>query len=210
MKEILAQLPQRFSQTGDLHADAMALLVYYGYTNTAGHCTAVAAQARQLAEQFGADPQRAQAAGWLHDVSAILPVSERLATARQWGLEILPAEKTAPMLLHQKLSAVIAQDLFDIVDEQVLSAISCHTTLKAHASLLDKVVFVADKVAWDQPGTPPYRRELEEALPHSLDKAALCYLDHLWQHRTELAAVHPWFVDAHRELQQAVGTGFGA
>jgi len=209
MNEILSQLSHGLGWTGDLRTDVIAFLTQNGYTNTARHCTAVAAQARILAERFGADPQRAQAAGWLHDVSAILPVSQRLDTARQWGLGILPAEEAAPMLLHQRLSAVIAQDLFGVADHQVLGAIGCHTTLKAHASLLDKVVFVADKIAWDQPGTPPYLPDLKQALTHSLDKAVLCYLNHLWQRRKELAAIHPWFVDAHRELQQSIGTGSG-
>jgi predicted HD superfamily hydrolase involved in NAD metabolism len=207
MNMILPQLTQGLAWTGDLRTDATAFLIHNGYTNTADHCTSVAAQARQLAEQFGADPESAQAAGWLHDISAVIPVSQRLDTARQWGLEVLPAEEAAPMLLHQKLSAMIAQNLFDVVDQQVLSAIGCHTTLKAHASLLDKVVFIADKIAWDQSGVPPYLLKVERALPRSLDRAVLCYLDHLWQRREELAAVHPWFVDAYRELEDSIGTG---
>jgi predicted HD superfamily hydrolase involved in NAD metabolism len=202
MKEILKQLSQGLVWTGDLRTDALTFLSHNGYTNTAAHCTAVAAQARKLAEQFGADIQQAQAAGWLHDISAILPVPRRLSTARRWGLEILPAEEAAPMLLHQKLSAVIAQDLFGVADRCVFDAIRCHTTLRANASLLDKIVFVADKIAWDQPGTPPYQRKLARALTHSLDKATLCYLDHLWQQRETLAAIHPWFVDAYHDLDK--------
>jgi predicted HD superfamily hydrolase involved in NAD metabolism len=202
MKEILSQLSQGFLWTGDLRTDVTALLGHFNYANTADHCKAVAAQARQLAKQFGADPERALAAGWLHDISAIVPVARRLSTARRWGLEILPAEKAAPMLLHQKLSAVIALDLFHVSDERVLGAIRCHTTLKARASLLDKVVFIADKVAWDQSGAPPYLLELEETLAHSLDRAVLCYLEHLWRRKEELAAVHPWFVDAYHDLKQ--------
>ena len=204
MKLLLTQLSKGLSWTGSLRTDVVALLTHNGYTTTVNHCLAVAAQARRLAVQFGADPQQAQASGWLHDVSAIIPASQRLAVARQWGLAVLPAEETAPMLLHQRLSAVIAQDLFGIQGEDVLSAVSCHTTLKGQASRLDKVVFLADKIAWDQPGTPPYQRELAQALPHSLDRAVLAYLDHLWQQRETLAAVHPWFVDAYQELEQSV------
>ena len=200
MRPLLAELANGLSWAGDLRVDVPRLLVHHHYTNTAQHCAAVAAQAARLAEQFGADPQKARAAGWLHDVSAIIPSSQRLAVARQWGLDVLPAEEKAPMLLHQKLSTVIAQDLFGIQDERVLSAIGCHTTLKAHASLLDKALFVADKVAWDQPGEPPYQHELTQALTYSLDRAAFCYLDHLWQQRESLAAVHPWLVNAYLEL----------
>lgn len=199
MKAMLAQFTQGLVWTGDLRTDVVALLTHNGYTNTAEHCLAVAAQAQHLATQFSADTNLAEAAGWLHDVSALIPTAQRLAVARQWKLDILPAEERAPMLLHQKLSAVIAKEFFNITDRAVLSAIECHTTLKAHASLLDKVVFIADKVAWDQAGAPPYQPQLERALAHSLDEAVFCYLDYLWQHREELAAVHPWFVDAYRE-----------
>jgi HD superfamily phosphohydrolase YqeK len=114
---------------------------------------------------------------------------------------VLTAEEAAPMLLHQRLAALIARKMLGIVDAPVLSAICCHTTLKANASRLDKVVFLADKLAWDQPGRPPYQSKLLAALDESLDRAAFCYLQHLWQHRETLQAVHPWFLEAYHELK---------
>jgi HD superfamily phosphohydrolase YqeK len=99
---------------------------------------------------------------------------------------------------------VIARDVFAVRDSAVLSAIECHTTLKSGASVLDKVVFLADKIAWDQPGTPPYIVQLTQALDRSLDKAVWVYLDHLWQRRATLQAIHPWFVRAYRELSDLV------
>jgi len=103
------------------------------------------------------------------------------------------------MIIHQKLSVVIAREIFAIEDDAVFSAIGCHTTLKAQASLLDKIVFVADKIQWDQPGLPPYLGSLQEALLHSLDAAAFVYLDYLWQQRASLRVVHPWPRAAHEE-----------
>ena len=198
MHRLLAQLIRDVPLTGQVHADAKALLTQYGCSSTVRHCQLVAAQAERLAGQFGAEPARAQVAGWLHDISAVFPVSRRVSAARGLGLEILPEEEAAPMLLHQKLSAAMANEVFGIVDDAVLSAIECHTTLKAGASTLDKVVFIADKVAWDQPGVPPYIQDVTQALERSLDKAVFCYLEYLWQRRTDLAAVHPWFVEAYR------------
>ena len=107
------------------------------------------------------------------------------------------------MLLHQKLSAVMAEQIFGIGDPSILHAVRCHTTLRARASLLDKVVFVADKIAWDQAGAPPYLDEITQALRRSLDDAVWCYLDTLWQQRATLAAVHPWFVDAYLEQSRS-------
>ena len=53
-------------------------------------------------------------------------------------------------------SKALAKQVFEIVDDAILSAICCHTTLKANPSLLDKTVFLADKIKWDGAGQPPY------------------------------------------------------
>ena len=188
---------------GNLRADMAAFLTARGFPRTAGHCAAVAAEARRLALRFGEDPARAEAGGLLHDISAPIPDAERLATAEAWGLDVLAEEQAYPMIIHQKLSSVIAREAFGVTDAGVLSAIGCHTTLKAGASRLDKVVFVADKIAWDQPGDPPYLAEILAAVERSLDAAAFCYLDYLYQRRATLRVAHPWMLAAWGEL--AVG-----
>ena len=104
------------------------------------------------------------------------------------------------MILHQKLSTVIASQVFKVTDAAVLSAIGCHTTLKAGASDLDKVLFVADKLQWDGVGEAPYSSQLRAGLARSLDEAAFAYLDYLWQGRQLLRSVHPWMVAAHHQL----------
>jgi predicted HD superfamily hydrolase involved in NAD metabolism len=147
----------------------------------------------------GDDPLLAEQAGLLHDISAVIPNSVRLETAQCWGLAVLPEETACPMLLHQGLSAVMARILFGIDDPKVLSAIGCHTTLQAGASRLDKIVFVADKLAWDQAGLPPYLAGLQAALEHSLDEAALFYLEYLRDHLA--GPLHPWARAALAQLQ---------
>ena len=104
------------------------------------------------------------------------------------------------MIAHQKLSVPIARALFSVTDIEVLSAIECHTTLKANPSTLDKVLFVADKIVWDRSGSPPYLDDLLAALEVSLDRAALVYLNFLWQQREQLQVVHPWIVAARDHL----------
>jgi predicted HD superfamily hydrolase involved in NAD metabolism len=200
MHKLFKQLIRDVSMTGHTPSDVTALLTHHGHANTLRHCQRVAAKAVELAALFGADPGHAQTASLLHDVSALFPIKQRISAAKELGIEVLPEEETAPMLLHQKLSAAMAHGIFGIRDETILSAIECHTTLKAKTSILDKVVFVADKVAWDQPGIPPYLQDLTQALEHSLDKAAFCYLEYLWQKRETLAAIHPWFAQAYHAL----------
>ena len=200
INELLACLIREVEWTGDIAVDTVTVLVSCGLESTAEHCQRVAAEAGRLAGLFGVLPECAQVAGWLHDVSAVYPVDQRARVASELGIEVLPEERLAPMLLHQKLSAALAKEVFQVTNPAVLSAIECHTTLKANASPLDKTVFVADKIAWDQPGDPPYLADLCRALECSLDDAALCYMDYLWQRRARLLAVHPWLVDAYEEL----------
>lgn len=194
---LLAALAGGWTPTGDVRRDAPAFLRRHALPHTAIHVAAVAAEARRLAERFGADADAAGTAGWLHDISAPIPNGEREAAAHALGVAVLPEEAAFPMILHQKLSAVLARDLFGVRDAAILSAIGCHTTLKAGASPLDVLVFVADKIAWDQPGTPPYLAPLVAALDTSLDAAAGVYLDYLWERRASLGVVHPWFRAAH-------------
>jgi HD superfamily phosphohydrolase YqeK len=61
-------------------------------------------------------------------------------------------------------------------------------------------LFIADKIAWDQEGAPPYLAEIEKALAHSLDDACRGYLRYLWTQKAELPVVHRWFLAAYDEL----------
>jgi predicted HD superfamily hydrolase involved in NAD metabolism len=192
------------SLTGDVPADAVRLLRDRGRAETADHSRRVAAAAQRLARRWGEDETSAEVAGWLHDISAIVPREHRLPVAETLGVEVLAEERIAPVLVHQKLSAVIAQQVFAVVDRAVLSAIGCHTTLKVNSSALDKIVFVADKMAWDQPGTPPYLATMASAADRSIDLAAHCYLDYLWQRRETLPAMHPWALEAYRQLSAKI------
>ena len=193
-------LKQELTLSGNLPKDVSNFLERNGHTDTAKHCERVAKQAGKLAHQFGVNESQAETAGWLHDVSTVIPNELRIQIALENGLEVLPEERKLPMIVHQKLSALMARDFFSVTDVGVLSAIGCHTTLKADASPLDKVVFVADKIAWDQEGEPPYLMELLSALERSLDETAFVYLDYLWQRRNTLPVLHPWVREAHQQL----------
>ena len=190
----------QFSFEKNLPEAVTAVLTHHHLSRVAEHVGRVAAEAKKLAQQFGADPAAAETAGWLHDISAVIPNNKREKVCQAFQVPVLPGEAGFPMILHQKLSAVVTQEVFGVTDPAILSAIGCHTTLKAGASLLDKIVFVADKIQWDQVGKPPYLAEIETAVTHSIDAACRVYLNYLWQQRDKLRYVHPWFLAAREEL----------
>lgn len=201
MHPIFRKYIQSFRRTVDLRNDIHSLLVMNRCADTADHSIRVGEEARKLALMFGANPESAEIAGWLHDISALIPNQERIMVARHLDIDILPEEEAFPMIIHQKLSRYMARDIFDMTDPEILDAIGCHTTLRAQSTLLDQVLFVADKIAWDQPGKAPYLDDLLHNLDKSLEHAAFSYIRYLWERRHRLRVVHPWLIEAYEDLK---------
>lgn len=201
MKQTYAHLRLE-GNTGNLREDVARFLSSNGCPKTAEHCLLVGDESARIAAMIGADEQASRYAGYLHDISAVFPNDQRIRAARELGLEVLPEEETFPMIIHQKLSRAMARDIFGIRDELILDAVGCHTTLRTNAALLDKVLFVADKIVWDQAGRPPYLERLLDRLAVSLDHAAFDYICYLWERRDTLKVVHPWLADAYEELKE--------
>jgi len=162
------------------------------------HCMEVGEYAYQLGEKYLTSPEKVSIAGYLHDISAVYPNNQRISVAQKYGIELNEAEMAFPMIIHQKISKSIAKMDFGIEDNEILSAIECHTTLKKNYSDIDLVLFVADKIKWDQEGKPPYLDGLLQALNCSLENAAYFYIDYILKH--DIKVVHPWLWDAYNQL----------
>ncbi|EGO2529747.1 bis(5'-nucleosyl)-tetraphosphatase (symmetrical) YqeK [Enterococcus faecalis] len=166
------------------------------------HCMEVGEYAYQLGEKYLTSPEKVSIAGYLHDISAIYPNNQRISVAQKYGIELNEAEMAFPMIIHQKISKSIAKMDFGIEDNEILSAIECHTTLKKNYSDIDLVLFVADKIKWDQEGKPPYLDGLLQALNCSLENAAYFYIDYILKH--DIKVVHPWLWDAYNQLKLTI------
>ncbi len=202
MIELLRALIGDFSFSGDLKKDSIALLNRHHKEVTAEHTVRVAMEAKRLAALFGQDEEAAESAGLLHDISCIISNERRLEFAEALDIEILPEERLAPFILHQKLSVILAEQIFHITDPRVLSAIGCHTTLKKGAKPIDLVLFTADKLQWDQEGTPPYLEAVQKGLEKSLKHGAFAFVRYLVSMKEELAVVHPWLLEAYEDLKR--------
>ncbi|HFK1449889.1 MULTISPECIES: bis(5'-nucleosyl)-tetraphosphatase (symmetrical) YqeK [Bacillus cereus group] len=193
-----------FTPTGKIENDIKAFLLKYNKEVTYKHLIRVANEARKIAVKYHVNEEKAAIAGYLHDISAIFPNEDRIVVAEQFGIEILQEEREFPMIIHQKLSRVIAEQLFKVTDEEILNAICCHTTLRKHATKMDLVLFVADKIEWDQNGTPPYLVEVKKGIEKSLEHAAFAYISFLWERKETLKVIHPWLKDAYRQLKEII------
>jgi HD superfamily phosphohydrolase YqeK len=188
-----ALLPATFPDlTGDIIADARALLLANGKQATLQHVEAVAARNAAIAAQYGLDARTCEVCGYLHDIAAIHKPGDMIVYAEESGWELDAAERKHPFLLHQRVARVIAEQHFAVADERILSAIEVHTTLKASPSGYDMALFLADKLSWDQEGEPPFRAVVEHALERSLEAASLAYMEYALANGMILQP-HGWF-----------------
>lgn len=174
MNKFFKDILKDFKFIDNLYTDSYNLLISNNCRIAAEHSRQVAIECKVLAKRFGVNSADAEVAGLLHDISAIYPYDKRLDIANILGIEVLEEEKEFPLILHQKISQVMARDIWNIKDEETLDAISCHTTLKDNASQLDLILFVADKVKWDQKGIPPYINTLQGRTQHFSGIWGLC------------------------------------
>jgi len=147
------------------------------------HTIGVMDTAACLAMRYDCDIEKAEVAGLLHDCAKCIPNDNKLRMCKKFGIEITSAEKKAPFLLHAKLGAYIARKEYDVEDQEILSAIACHTTGKPEMSLLDKIIFIADYIEPGRdkaPCLPEVRRlafqDIDKALIHILQDT-LSYLE---------------------------------
>ena len=108
------------------------------------HTLGVAYTAASLAVLNGIDPQKALVAGLLHDCAKCIPSQDKIALCRSYGIAITPLEERNPFLLHAKLGARLAKEIYNENDQDVLNAIENHTTGRPNMSVLEKIVFIAD------------------------------------------------------------------
>ena len=156
------------------------------------HSLGVAETARALAGRYGADPDRAELAGLLHDVAREWKVDQLLEGANALGLPLTYMEEMAPMpCLHGPVGADAAQRAFGLDDAELLEAIANHTMGRERMSVLERVVFLADTIEPNRPELP-YIVELRELAQQSLDLACRRAYDHTFEYLLRTGQpIHP-------------------
>lgn len=138
------------------------------------HTLNVRRMAVKLAKRWGADPEKAALAALLHDTAKELPREEMLQILNDNAIMAENAQNRPSPVWHGICAAILAQTQWGVEDEEVLSAIRCHTTGKPGMSLLDEIVFLADMTSAerDYPEVD-YLRKLEEKDIHQAMREAL-------------------------------------
>ena len=129
------------------------------------HTVRVARLADTIAQAHGLDARAARTAGMLHDLARLFPGERLIRECETRGMPIDVFERAHPIVLHARLGAELAREVFGVEDPAVLSAIAKHTVGAAEMSPLDCAVYLAD-------GLEPGR-----AFPERQDLAALAHRD---------------------------------
>lgn len=110
-----------------------------------GHTMLVAREAIMLAQRYGADTRKARLAGLLHDCMKI-DVTELIQYANANDIELSETELNYPYTIHGKVGAECARKEYEVNDDEILNAIRNHTIGSIKMTLLDKIIFLADKL----------------------------------------------------------------
>ena len=135
------------------------------------HVLGTEQEAVRLAVRYGADVEKARRPPLLHDCTKRLSKKEHLELCRQYGIPLDDMERKAGSLLHAKTGAEEARRVFG-VDDEIYGAIRYHTTGRAHMTLLEKIIYLADYIepSRDFPGVEKLRKACYEDLDKGLLK----------------------------------------
>lgn len=139
------------------------------------HVLRVTELAKKYAAQYGISVYDAEQAALLHDIAKCMD-KESLRHHLQEGKGDARLFDFHPELWHGPVGALLAKQEFGIDNVDVLNAIHYHTTGRAHMSMLEKIIYVADLLEPERsfPGVEQLRKLANESIDDAM-KASICH-----------------------------------
>lgn len=136
------------------------------------HSLSVAAVAMELANIYGIDKDKAYLAGLVHDIAKEFSYEENMYYIEKYKLPEI--EEEYKRIIHSYVGAVYLKEKYNM-DDDICEAVRVHTTGSMDMSLLDKIVFIADKIepGKNYPGIDEERIVAKE----DIDKALILCLE---------------------------------
>lgn len=108
------------------------------------HSMNVAKRARELAEIYGLDENKAYLTGILHDITKETEYAEQEKYMDNLGIIPTELEKSNKLVYHQISGACYVKSVLGIDDEEILGAIRYHTTGHADMTDFEMLIYLAD------------------------------------------------------------------
>ena len=162
------------------------------------HSLNVAQEAVKLAKKFGADPEKAEAAGILHDILKDTPADKQLKIISDFGIIMSDVELSVKKSWHAISGAAYIRNVLHIEDAEIVDAVRYHTTGRHNMTVLEKVVFVADFISKDRdyPGVEEIRKAARKSLLAAMLSGMTYTIQDLAERRL---AIHPDTIAAYNE-----------
>ena len=140
------------------------------------HSLNVSYEAVRLAKLYGADEDKAECAGLLHDVAKELSGKDQLKLIRKADIPQTPILLASPKVWHSAAGAAYVRLKLGIEDEDIFNAICYHTTAREGMSMLEKIIYLADYTSAERNynGVDEMRRLVDVSLEAAM-KYALTY-----------------------------------
>lgn len=172
------------------------------------HVKGVVKTAVKLARKYEADIEKCKVAAILHDYAKQFSHEEIEVFIKKHDLKVDDLEADSRELVHSKIAAKIAEEEFGISDQEILNAISYHTTGRADMTMIEKIIFVADSI--EEGRIYPGVDSIREISFIDIDNAMLCILDNTISYLINSGAkIHPnsvisrnYFLDKNNEVNK--------
>ena len=135
------------------------------------HSVWAAEEAAELAKYYGVDVNLAYLAGLLHDIAKEFSCEEKDKWVREFNLSDELLNTNNLDISHAEVGAIVAEKLYG-VDSCISQAIRYHTIGNIKMNMLDKIAFIADKIAREGKNVD----ELKKLAYQDIDDALIWYL----------------------------------
>lgn len=110
------------------------------------HTLGVEKTAITLAKTHNIDIGKVTVAALLHDCAKNISNNKKIDLCKKYNIKLRCEEKKNPDLVHAKVGSVIAQNIYNINDYDIINAIAYHTTGRPNMSELEKVIYISDYI----------------------------------------------------------------
>mgnify|MGYP003263460418 FL=1 len=180
----------------DLERDVKEILSEFRFTHSLG----VVKKAVELAKQYGEDEEIVKKVAIAHDIAKEMKNEELIKYANENKIEIDEVEKINPSLLHGKVGADIVAKKYNFT-EDMKNAIKWHTTGRENMTMLDKIIYVADKTEENRKDTKFNLEKSRELSKKDIDEAILFLMDEFIEYNIRIGRVfHPETIKARNYL----------
>jgi len=155
-----------------------------------------------LAARHDVDMRKAYQAALLHDYAKELKEEEKLEMCKRYAIPLDDVQKSSIGLMHGQIGAEMARLEFSIEEDDILNAISYHTTGRAGMGRLECIIKIADNIEPNRPDYPGLEVIRRLAL-YNVNRATVAAIERdIAYTNTKGQSIHRWGWEALADLEE--------